>query len=271
MSEPIRAVERALDILACFKQERLSLSLTQIAELIDMPKSTVFRLLATLEGKHFVSRNPTNGMYHLGFRFIEMGSLVLQDLDIQQWALPYLQHLAVECGETVDLAALDGGDVIYLQVVESLQRVRLAAATGQRLPAYCTASGKAFLAFLPDEQRKAILSGRLQRYTPATRTSLDEIEQDLQETRLRGFAISEQEYEKDIHAVAAPVLNADRYPIVVIAIAGPSFRLPRERMLALGRNLQSLTEAIASEIGLASLSAILSMTHHSGKTKERYP
>jgi DNA-binding IclR family transcriptional regulator len=273
MSEPVRAAERALDILACFKQGQLALSLTQVADIVGMPKSTVFRLLATLEGKRFISRDAASGVYHLGFRFIEMGSLVLQDLDIQQWALPYLQRLAAECGETVDLAALDGKDVVYLQVIESQLRVRLAAATGQRLPAYCTASGKAFLAYLPQDQKQKILANRLEKYTSNTKILLSELENDLMETYERGFAISEQEYEKDINAVAAPILNVDEYPILVIAVAGPSFRLPFERMLALGKSMRTLADTIAREMGSSTLSAILAMTSYTGKTgtiKERY-
>ena len=131
MSESVRAVERALDIFLCFCQDEPVLSLTQIAERVSMPKSTVHRLLATLESKRFINRDKATGMYHLGFRFIEMASLVLQDVNLQRWAQPYLQRLSAECGETVDLAILDGTHVIYLQVVESPQRVKLAAAVGQ--------------------------------------------------------------------------------------------------------------------------------------------
>src|SRR5512136_2791587 len=113
-----------------------------------MNKSTVHRLLGTLESKHFIHRSKTTGLYHLSFRFVEMAALVLQDVDLQRWAQPYLERLVAECDETADLAVLDGAHVIYLQVVESPRPVKLAVAVGQRLPAFCTASGKAFLAYL---------------------------------------------------------------------------------------------------------------------------
>ena len=260
LSQPVRAVERALDILLCFRHDELALSLTQIAERVGMNKSTVHRLLGTLDNKRFVHRSKTTGLYHLSFRFVEMASLVLQDVDLQRWAQPYLQRLSAECGETVDLAVLDGAHVIYLQVVESPQRVKLAVAVGQRLPAFCTASGKAFMAYLPDDQVSKILGESLTQYTDNTRVSLTDIYKDLRITRERGFATSEQEYEKDIHAVAAPILDANNHPIAVIAIAGPSFRLPRERMLMLGQSIRATTEAIAREIGLATLSAFVSNT-----------
>ena len=272
MSESVRAVERALDVLLCFSQDDPTLSLTRIAGQVGMPKSTVHRLLATLESKRFINRDKATGMYHLGFRFIEMASLVLQDVDLPRWAQPYLQRLSAECGETVDLAVLEGTHVIYLQVVESPQRVKLAAAVGQKLPAFCTASGKAFMAYLPDEQVSQILSEGLTKYTDNTKISLTDLYKDLRVTRERGFAISEQEYEKDIHAVAAPILNADGYPIAVIAVVGPSFRLPRERMLMLGHSIQLTTDAIAHEVGLVALSAIISQTATpgiAGQTEQR--
>ena len=264
MSESVRAVARSLDILLCFSQSEPVLSLTEIAGRIKMPKSTVHRLLATLENKRFIKRDKTTGLYHLGLRFIEMATLVLQDLDLERWAQPYLQRLCAECGETADLAVLDGEQVVYLQVVESPQRVKLAAAVGQRLPAFCTATGKAFMAYLPDERVNKILSTSLTRYTDNTRVSLEELRDDLQLTRQRGFAISEQEYEKDINAVAAPILNDAGYPLMVIAIVGPSFRLSRERMMVLGQSIRVTIEAITREVGQAALSIIVSKTSTTG-------
>ena len=135
LSESVRAVDRALDILLCFSQEKPVLSLTEIADEVGISKSTVHRLLATLECKRFLLRESATGKYHLGFRFLEMASQAFEDVG-QHWALPYLHHLAEECGETVDLAVLDDDHVIYLQVVESNQRVKLAASSGAALTGF---------------------------------------------------------------------------------------------------------------------------------------
>jgi len=232
------------------------LSLTEIADEAGISKSTVHRLLATLEGKRFLIRNSSTGKYHLGFRFLEMASQAFEDVD-QRWSLPYLQRLSDECGETVDLAVLDDDHVIYLQVVESKQRVKLAAAIGQRLPAFCTASGKAFLANLHQDQVNKILASRLTCFTENIPLGLENLRMDLDETRRRGFAISEQEYEKDINAVAAPILTAEGHPLATIAIAGPSFRLPRDRMLALGGTIQKEIDSIIREVGPTVLSNVV--------------
>lgn len=257
MSQSVRAVERALDILLCFTREEPSLSLTRIADAVGMSKTTVHRLLATLESKRFLSRDKETGLYRLGFRFIEMASLVLQDVELSRWARPYLQNIAAQCGETVDLAVLEGSQVIYLDVVESPQRIKLAAAVGQRLPAYCTASGKALLAYMPEYEVRKILDRDLKKYTPSTDVSEANILADLRRTAERGYAVTEQEYEKDINAVAAPLFDADHHPIAAIAIVGPSFRLTRDRLPELGALVRKEAENISREVGLVALSAII--------------
>jgi IclR family acetate operon transcriptional repressor len=257
MSDSVRSVDRALDILLCFSLDKPALSLTQIAEKVGMHKSTIHRLLSTLEARRFVTRDKSTGLYQLGFRFFELASIMLNDIDINSWAQPYLQHLARLSGESVDLAVLDDDHVVYLQVVESPQRVKLAVAVGEQLPVHCTATGKAFLAYLPEYQVQQILAKGMEKYTQHTLTSFADLSQDLKVTRERGFAISEAEFEEDINAVAAPILDAKRCPMAVIAIVGPSFRLTHQRIMTLGQSILETTAEIAREVGLATLPIIL--------------
>jgi IclR family transcriptional regulator, KDG regulon repressor len=259
LSQSVRAVERALDILLCFTRKEPARSLTQIAESVHMSKTTVHRLLTTLEIKRFITRDKVTGLYRLGFRFIEMAALVLQDVELHRWAYPYLQRLSAEFGETIDLSILDGSHVIYLEVIESSQRVKLAAAVGQRLPAFFTASGKALLAYLPEEQVKKIISDNLAESAKQASIS-PEMLADLRATAERGYAIAEQEYEEAINAVAAPIFDADKQPIASVAIVGPSFRLTKDRLPTLGESLRKITLEISNEIGLTALSAIITKT-----------
>lgn len=252
MSKPIRAVGRALDVLLCFSQQQPELTLTEIADLVGLHKSTALRVLVTLESKRFVQRDENTGKYRLGLRVLELATFVLKHIDLRRQAWPFLRRLAEMHRETVDLGVLDAGDIIYLEVIESPQRVKLAAAPGQRLPAHCTSSGKAILAYLPEHEVRQILGSGLRRYTPRSIVSIDELLADLQRTRERGFAIAEQEYEDGINAVAAPVLDADGRPVAVVALAGPAYRFSLERMLELGPSVRSTADAIAQEIGVAS-------------------
>jgi len=260
LSESVRAVERSLGVLLCFSQEDPVLSLTQIAERVGIPKSTGHRLLATLENKRFVSRDHATGNYRLGFRLIELAALVFRHAELESCVQPHLHRLSAECGETVDLAILDGTHVVYLQVVESAQRVRIAAEVGHRLPVFCTATGRAFMAYLPDEQVDAILNEGLTRYTAYTRLEHPNLYEAVRVARAQGYAMSEQEYEQDINAVAAPILDANKYPVAVIAVVGPSYRLTRERMSLLGPVVRATAEAIAREMGPAMLSTLITQT-----------
>lgn len=261
MSQSVRAVERALDILLCFTRDKPILSLTEISEQVSMHKSTIHRLLATLESKRFITRDKSTGLYQLGFLFVEFASTMLNGLDVQRWALPYLQQLSIQYGETVDLAILNNDHVVYLQVVESSNRIKIAAAVGQHLPAFCTATGKAFLAYLPEDQVRAILDQGMTKYTQHTLISHEAIFQNLRETQ-SGFAISQEEYEIDINAVAAPITDASGYPIAVVAVVGPSYRMSFDRMIEVGQMIKNTARAIEREVGMAALPLILPKFNH---------
>ena len=250
MSESIRAVERALDVLLCFSRQTPELTMTQIAEQVGMHKSTVHRLLGTLERKRFLQREPATGLYRPGIRLIQMAYLPLEHNDLRRLATPFLQKLCDESLETVDLAVLDDQEVIYLDVIESPQRVKLAAATGMRLPAYCTASGKAILAFLPDEAVQRTLRGGMRRYTAGTLATPEALFEHLQQVRERGFALSEQEYEQGINAIGAPILDQNNRPLGSVAVAGPAYRLTRERMLEIGQLILDTVHEISHEVGI---------------------
>jgi DNA-binding IclR family transcriptional regulator len=136
-----------------------------------------------------------------------------------------------------------------VDVIESSQRVKLAAIPGQRLPAFCTASGKSILAFLQEDEVKHILERGMPRYTRSTVTSQEAFFDDVYSIRERGFAMSLEEFEDGINAVAAPICNQ---PIASVSIAGPAYRLTRERMLEVGPNLLAVAKNIALEVERAS-------------------
>ena len=245
MSETIRAVERALDVLLCFTSQTPELTMSQISERVGINKSTVHRLLSTLERKRFVERDPSTGIYRPGLRLLQMASLALEQNNLRRLASPFLQALCDQYRENVNLAILDGADVVYLDVIEGSQRVKLAAVPGQRLPAFCTASGKAILAFLPEENVRGVLERGMPKHAQATIVSPEELLRDLDGVRKRGFAISEQEFEDGINAVAVPICEQ---PIATISIAGPAYRLTRERMFEIGPSLLVTAKNITLEV-----------------------
>ena len=251
MSESIRAVERALDVLMCFSNQTPELTMTQISELVGINKSTVHRLLATLVGKRFLERDPTTGVYRPGIRLIQMAFLTMEHNDLRRLAAPYLHNLCEQHHENVNLSVLDDTDVVYVDVIESSQRVKLAASPGQRLPAFCTASGKAILAFVPEENVKRILERGMPRYTQNTILSREAFFENMRHAQEQGFALSEQEFEEGINAIAAPIFNNKSKPIASVSIAGPAYRLTRERMIEIGPSLVDTANNIAREVEMA--------------------
>jgi DNA-binding IclR family transcriptional regulator len=225
--------------------------MTQIAEQVGMHKSTVHRMLATLEGKRFVQRNPATGTYRLGIRLLQMAYLTLEHNDLRQLATPFLHRLCEQYQENIDLAVLDDTDVVFLDVIEGPQRVKLSAAIGQRLPAFATASGKAILAFMPDETVQRILERGMPQLTQHTIRSPGALFENLRHAREWGFAIDEQEFEEGINAVAAPILDLNGQPIAAVAVAGPAYRLTRERMVEIGPLVLATAQGIAQEVEMA--------------------
>jgi DNA-binding IclR family transcriptional regulator len=234
----------------CFSSQSPELTMTQISEQLGIHKSTVHRLLATLEQKHFVQRDPLTGIYRPGIRILQMAYLVQEHNDFRQLAAPFLRQLSEENRENVNLTVLDDGEVFYVEVVESPQRVKLAASSGMRLPAFCTASGKAILAFLPQNTMLEILRGGMTKHTQNTILSEDAFLQNMVETRERGYAISLEEFEDGINAIAVPLFNSNKHPFASISIAGPAFRLTEKRMQEISPSLKTAAHHLSLEIQL---------------------
>lgn len=224
--------------------------MTQIAEQVGIHKSTTHRLLATLEKRRFVERDPATGVYRLGIRLLQMAYMTLQQNDLRRLSAPFLRRLWEQHKETVHLAVLDDVDVVFLDVIESQQRVKLAAAIGQRLPAFATASGKSILACMPDESVRQILKHGMPRHTQYTLDTPEAFFEDLGRVRERGFALDEQEQEEGINAVAAPIVDPDGRPIASVAIAGPAYRLPHERLIEIGSSVLASSRDLSREIGM---------------------
>src|SRR5262249_21388662 len=145
----IRAIERAVGILNAFSTEQPELGVTEIAAQLGLHKSTVHRFLVSLEAGGLVERNPRTSRYRLGLRIFELGGLVLQQMNLWDEALPFLEGLVHESGETGHLAVLDGGEAIYIEKVEARRALRIPSAIGRGYPAHATSLGKVLLAHAP--------------------------------------------------------------------------------------------------------------------------
>lgn len=222
----VRAVERALDILMCFTKGS-DLGLTEIASEIELHKSTVYRLLTTLEEKGFVARDAATEKYRLGIKIWELSAHLSHSDDPARLLLPQMERLRDRLGETVSLYLRDGTDRLRIQAVQSNQAIRRVAHVGARLPLYVGASSKVLVAYADQKVLDAVLS------SPDWPASVDRsafVEQ-LKGIRELGYATSYEEREPGAAAVAAPIFDRNGQIAAALSVSGPVSRLSPQTLV----------------------------------------
>ena len=244
----IQVLDRAFQILGKIADEDAGASLPEIAQGLQLHKSTAHRLLMALEAARFIEKSPVSGRYRLGSRVMELGLSAVSRLDVYQLAGPHLRRLAEQTGETGHLAVLRDGEVVSVLNVESRQTVRTPSAVGARSPVHCTAHGKAALAFAPLDQLAAFLRNRsFKAYTPKTLTTAARLRAELGKVRQRGYALDDEEWETGLRCIGAPVRDSSGSVIAAVSISGPVFRIRTETI----QTLADIVVETASRISFA--------------------
>jgi len=227
----IGSVLKAAKLLALFNEESPKLRNIDIARKTGFNKSTVMRLLLSLEKAGYVEKDPLTGEYSIGVALFEVGSKYLDRTDLHRQVMPILSELAGRCNETGYLAVLNGREAVYLDRVESSKAIRTTSRVGSRVPLYCTGAGKAILAFQEEEQIQNIIKNtKIKGFTSQTLTEKGKILKNLQEVRQRGWAIDNQEYEEEIKSIGAPLRDRSGKVIASICLVGPVWLMTDERI-----------------------------------------
>ncbi len=236
-------LERGLTILEYFAVEREATA-AMVAEALGLSRSATYRILDALRGRGYLEVNPLSERLRLGMRAAELGMAALAGVDVVRLAPAYLRGLVEATSETVFLAVVDDDAVVYVYKEEGPQAVTMSSRLGSRRPLHCTALGKAFMAALPDEDRRSLL-GRLdlRRFTRNTITDASALEEELILTGERGYAVDDVEVEDGVACFAAAVLDHRAIPVAAISVAGPA-----ERILPKGEELGRLVARTASEV-----------------------
>lgn len=245
----LSSVGTAIALLKCFTAEEHELGVTDLARKLGVAKSTVHRLARTLIADGMLEQNPENERYRLGIALFGLGALVRRRMNLSSEARQDLFALRQATGETVQLAILDGFEIMFVYNLESTQAIRVNSDIGVRKPALCTASGRAILAFQPDEVIVAALTGRLERRTPKTEVDPQRLRRLLEEVRQRGFATEDEESEAGMRAIAAPVRGAGGVVVGSVAVAGPVQRLTKETLGRYAPLVIKTAEAISMRLG----------------------
>jgi IclR family acetate operon transcriptional repressor len=225
---PIASVDNALRLLMLFRgQPRIRLS--DASEHLGVAHSTAHRLMAMLAYHGFVRQEPESRAYVAGPALVEIGLAAVRRIDIRGYARPVLEDLAGSLGETIHLAVLEGSNVRYLDAVESSRALRVASRTGSALAANCTASGKALLAALPDEEVSALFAGQksLTGLTARSITTRSRLLAELKEVRERGCAINLEESEEGVASVAVAVMGPQQVPVAALVVSAPVSRMTK--------------------------------------------
>jgi IclR family KDG regulon transcriptional repressor len=217
-----RSLERALQILGAFSFEITELTLVELSNILNLSKSTVYRLASTLINYDFLNYNEQSKKYSLGLRLFELGSIVAASFSLRKAASEHLTHLHTKLGKTVFLGILQEDEVIYIDKRESsLDPIRFSSEVGRRRPPYFGMFGQLLMAFLPDQEVDRILKKKpLKPITRKSITAKEEFKERLREIREQGFFIDREEAIDGITGISAPIKD---YTGTVVAALGVGF------------------------------------------------
>lgn len=243
----VKSVAKALHILSCFTLAEPELSLVDISQKLNLPKSTALNLLRTLESFGYVIRTYPSMNYRLGYSAMQLSYYTQMTMPVVRFSLPFLEDLQMKTGRTIYLTTHINGKVLYLEVAHQNRRMFSYSITGKTLHMHCTGCGKSMLAYLPEEQVREILAAHgMPAFTPNTITDEEVLFHELAEIRKRGYALDHEEETLGVRCVAAPILNAQGYPTAAISISGAVLPLQEDIVLQYADALLSTCHALSN-------------------------
>lgn len=249
-----QSLERGLAILGSFTPERPVLGIADIADELGMSRSTTHRYVITLVALGFLEQGASR-KYRLGLRVTDLGMAALNSTGLREHTRPYLEELRQRTSYTVNVAVLDGSEVLYVDRARSFRRgqnkIDLNLRPGSRLPAYCTSLGKVLLAFLPEEEQRELL-GELQltRRGPNSIRSKKALRVELEHVVEEGIAVNDEELAEGLYSMAAPIRNEAKEVVAAINMAAHSSMISLEELVdALGPHLVATADHISARLG----------------------
>ncbi len=227
----IQSVAHALDVLEEFKGDAVELGVTELSKKLKLHKNNIFRLLATLEARGYIEQNKSTENYRLGLKSLELGQTFIRQMGLLRQARQTLERLAERANETTYLAIIRNHDVIYLDVVEANQTVRVASRVGLRLPPYCTAVGKVLIASDSEEEIRKRLPEHMEKRTPKTLVDAKGLMEHLKKVHSQGYAFDDEEFEEGVRCIGAPVRDYTGNVVAAVSISGPAMRMTEKKIV----------------------------------------
>lgn len=227
----IQSLKRAVSILKTFTIDDAEIGVGDLSRRLQLPKSTVFRLLSTMESEGLIRQNPDTRKYRLGLELLSLAGNIRVHSELQNLARPYLRRLSNTLNETVNLSILDRNFTVNIEQFVSAERLVMRVGwVGRQMPIHAVSAGKVIVAYLPDEEQADYLEGEHEALTQNTKTDKEVLREELSSIREHGYAIAFEELEDGLHAISAPIWNHVGSAIASVSVSGPAYRLTKQRL-----------------------------------------
>lgn len=247
----VKILDKAVRVLMLFTPEKPEWGLTAIAREVDMPKTTVHRILRVFEQHSFLTQNPETRRFRLGLAGIELGHRAQEGFELRRIALPVMEQLSASTGETVLLQVVspEGDRVVCIERVQQRRGLRLILDVGSTAPLYAGCSSKVLLAYLDQTSIDKVLAGELRPVTAHTIIDPQEIREQLQRVRQQGYAVSFEETDEGVAGVSVPIRDARDRVIASLSVSGPVTRMNASTIREHTERALEAARRIASELG----------------------
>ena len=239
----VKSAERVLKIFELLESSSEGMTNKEISSTMNYAPSSTIALLQTMVENGYLAVDEQK-RYSLGGKLVSLGAVAASRFDIGRMATPYLKQLMQTLEETCFLGVLSGDEIVYIAKENCERTINTNAQIGSRKPVYCTGLGKAFLSFLPPEESRDLMTGLdYKKYTEHTVSGVEELRKQLQEFRLQGYAVDDQEIEDGLWCLAVPIYDGYHRMVAAISVSGPKLRMEEKKelikteMLKAGKNL----------------------------------
>ena len=246
----IQSVDRAVSLLEAIAEAGGECTLTQLSHRTQLNISTCHHLLSTLVARGYVAKVPVRRSYALGARILYLSNACLRQVDLPARAAPFIEKINERTGETVHLAVLQGDAMMKVAKRESRHPVRVDTGTlGKTDAAHATATGKAMLAWLPEDDMRRVLSHGLTRFTPKTICEWPSLIEALRHVRRNGYAVDDEEYQPGVICIGAAIRDHNGAVVGAISASTPTMRANDEHLSLVREQVCSAVRALSAELG----------------------
>ncbi|ASV69447.1 IclR family transcriptional regulator [Cytobacillus sp. FSL W7-1323] len=246
----VKSVSRALDIIDMISLRKYGMGVTEIANEMDINKSSVHRILSTLVKYGYIEQVKDSGKYKVGYKILNISTRLLDSIDIRSEAKLYLQDLEQKTNEVIHLVVPDNDEVVYIEKLDGNEALRMHSSVGKRAPMHCTSVGKAILAHQPVQVVKDIIQRKgLKPHTEHTITDEMALLENLKMIKTKGFALDLEENENGIVCIAVPIFDYQNNVCAAISVSGPLIRMSQERLQELAPFMVDIGKSVSIRLG----------------------